>query len=109
MHQMCCSVHDFPRRPSWEARSQQDHFGIECLIPQTAESLSGIASDFSPSIFFFNSFTDDICCSCACPDDTVSRNVIAEAGGYVTDIERDGPGFMDLFQSADSLKIVSEL
>lgn len=56
VHQMCCSVHDFPHRPSWEARSQQDHFGIECLIPQTAESSSGIASvhrgDFSPSIFF---------------------------------------------------------
>lgn len=56
MHQMCCSVHDFPRRPSWEARSQQDHFGIECLIPQPAESSSGIASghrgDFSSSFSF---------------------------------------------------------
>lgn len=70
MHQMCCSVHDFPRRPSWEARSQQDHFGIECLIPQTAESLSGIASvhrgDFSPSIFL-NSFADDICWAAVAP------------------------------------------
>lgn len=64
MHQMCCSVHDFHRRPSWEARSQQDHFGIECLIPQSAESASGIASvhprDFSPSTFFL-SYAGDIC------------------------------------------------
>lgn len=42
-------------------------------------------------------------CSCACPDDPASRNAIAEAGGYsmLQDIERDEPGFMDLFQSAD--------
>lgn len=59
MHQMCCSVHDFPCRPSWEARSQQDHFGIECLIPQTAESSSGIASVHRGgfSLFFSSSFS----------------------------------------------------
>lgn len=56
MHQMCCSVHDFPRRPSWEARSQQDHFGMECLIPQPAESSSGIESGHHEDVFSSFSF-----------------------------------------------------
>lgn len=49
------SVHDFPRCPSWEAWSQQDHFCIQRLIHKTADSSTEIVSAHcGECLVFFN-------------------------------------------------------